>query len=71
MSGIYNGINEDYAQCDKFYQMAEMTMQQARTRADQETPKRAPFNSRLAMARRVRRPWPSMPPGWSDTGKPN
>jgi hypothetical protein len=70
MSGIYRGLNEDYAEANVLYQQATATVAEARSRSDQEHPKVAIYNSRLRMARRVRRPWPQVPPGWTDTGRP-
>ena len=58
MSGIYRGLHEDVAEGDKMFQAAEMLLQQARTRYDQQKPKRSFYNSRILAARRVRRPWP-------------
>jgi hypothetical protein len=40
------------------FQAAEMFLQNARTRYNQQTPKRSFFNSRILASRRVRRPWP-------------
>lgn len=58
MSGIYRGLHEDTAEADRVYLAAERMLQQARTRYDQQKPKRSFFNSRITASRRVRRPWP-------------
>lgn len=58
MSGIYRGLHEDPAEADKLWMAGEHMLQMARTRHDQQLPKRAFFNSRMAASRRVRRPWP-------------
>lgn len=58
MSGIYRGLHEDTAEADRVYLAAERILQQARTRYDQQKPKRSFFNSRITASRRVRRPWP-------------
>ncbi len=70
MSGIYRGLHEDTVEGDRVYQAAEMMLQQARTRYDQQKPKRSFWNSRITAARRVRRPWPTSPGGWGGTGSP-
>jgi hypothetical protein len=36
----------------------EQMLQRARTRYDQQKPKRQFFNSRITAVRRIRRPWP-------------
>jgi hypothetical protein len=69
MSGIYRGLHEDTAEADKLWQAGELYSQRARTRYDQQKPKRAFWNSRISAARRVRRPWPPSPSGWG-TGIP-
>ena len=70
MSGIYRGLHEDTAEADKLWAEGERLAQRARTRHDQQLPKRSLWNSRITAARRVRRPWPPMPGGWSGTGVP-
>lgn len=70
MAHIYRGYHEDPAEADKITQMAEALLQRARTRSDQEKPKRAMFNSRITASRRIRRPWPPVPTGWGSTGVP-
>lgn len=67
MSGIYRGLNEDTGAADRMWAFGEQLLQNAATRSDQEEPKRAVFNSRLAESRRTRRPWPRSP-GWTGTG---
>lgn len=57
MSGIYRGLHNNAAQADKLWLAAEQIAQRARTRYDQQKPKRQFWNSRLSAARRVRRPW--------------
>lgn len=71
MSGIYRGLHEDTSEADRLYQAAEAILQQARTRYDQQKPKRSFFNSRITASRRIRRPWP--PTGnnnWGGNGTP-
>lgn len=71
MSGIYRGLHEDTGEADKMWAAGEHMLQMARTRYDQQKPKRAFFNSRMAASRRVRRPWP--PAGidsWSGSRTP-
>lgn len=70
MSGIYRGLHEDLPTARAEEQSAMMLLQQARTRSDQEQPKRAPFNARITASRRVRRPFPAVPTGWGGTGAP-
>lgn len=69
-SGIYRGLHEDTANADKMFAMGTSILQEARTRHDQQLPKRAPFNSRITASRRIRRPWPVTPTGWGGTGSP-
>lgn len=69
-AGIYGGLHEDPETEMKFTALGDRLLQQARTRSDQEQPKRAPFNSRISAARRVRRPYPAIPTGWGGTGSP-
>lgn len=70
ISGIYRGLHEDNAEAEKMWKAGEGFLQLARTRSDQEQPKRAMFNSRIVASRRVRRPWPVTPSGWTGTGNP-
>jgi hypothetical protein len=60
MSGIYRGLHEDTAEGDKMWMAGEQLLQRARTRYDQQKPKRQFFNSRIGAARRIRRPWPAI-----------
>lgn len=69
-AGIYRGLNEDFEAADAMMRQAMDMFQRAKTRSAQQTPKRALFNSRISMSRRVRRPWLPLPPGWSGTGNP-
>jgi hypothetical protein len=70
-AAIYGGLHEDPQSALIYERMAQSALQDARTRVDQESPKRAPFNSRAIAARRVRRPWISTPSPWSGTDVPN
>lgn len=70
-AAIYRGLHEDPQQADREEAKAMAALADARTRVDQEAPKRAPFNSRAIAARRVRRPWVNSPAGWSGTDVPN
>lgn len=68
IAGIYRGLHEDIAEADKCEVAARMLLQEARTRYDQQKPKRAFFNSRMAASRRVRRPWPQIGTGQWGSG---
>jgi hypothetical protein len=70
MSGIYRGLHEDTGEADKLWQAGEMYSQRARSRYDQQKPKRSMWNSRITAARRVRHPWPPSPGGWGGGGIP-
>lgn len=70
MSGIYRGLHGDTANADKLFAMADQLCQRARTRSDQQKPKRQLWNSRVSAARRTRRPTFSLPLGWGRTGNP-
>lgn len=71
MSGIYRGLHEDPNEADKMFMAAESILQQARTRYDQQKPKRSFFNSRITASRRVRRPWPQVGNNlWGGSGNP-
>lgn len=70
MSAIYRGIHEDLDESARMWKQGVAFMAEARSRSDQEAPKRAMFNSRLAASRRIRRPWPPVPTGWSGSGIP-
>lgn len=63
IGGIYRGLHEDPGEADKNEQAARMLLQEARTRYDQQKPKRAFFNSRITASRRIRRPWPPVGTG--------
>lgn len=66
MSGIYRGLHEDTTEAARLWQAGEQFAQQARTRYDQQKPKRQLWNSRITASRRGRRPWPtSGNNGWS------
>lgn len=70
-AAIWGGLRDEPATALKYEELAANALQDARTRVDQESPKRAPFNSRAIAARRVRRPWISTPAPWSGTDVPN
>lgn len=71
ISGIYRALHEDVTEADRVYQGAERLLQQARTRYDQQKPKRQFFNSRMAASRRIRRPWPPIGnDNWGGSGIP-
>lgn len=70
MSGIYRGLHEDVGQAERMWNGAKAMLQEAMTRHDQQLPKRAMFNSRITASRRIRRPWPVLPVGWTGTGTP-
>jgi hypothetical protein len=63
IAGIYRGLHEDPAEAVREEQAARLILQEARTRYDQQKPKRAFFNSRMAASRRIRRPWPPIGTG--------
>lgn len=69
-AGIYRGLHKDTARADRELQEAELMIRSAQTRHDQQKPKHALYNSRMAAARRVRRPWSPVPGGWSGSGIP-
>lgn len=71
MSGIYRGLHEDVAESDKLWAAGDAILGRARSRSDQQKPKRSLFNSRISASRRVRRPWPPVPTGWGGTGIPS
>lgn len=70
MSGIYRGLQENFSEADKLWGAALEMLGEAKTRHDQQMPKRALYNSRILAARRVRRPWPPTPGGWNGSGIP-
>lgn len=71
IAGIYRGFHEDAVEADKAEMKAEQLLQRARTRYDQQKPKRQFFNSRITAARRIRRPWPPVGnDSWGGSGIP-
>lgn len=59
MSGIYRGIKKDNAEAGRMMAEANQILENAKTRHDQQKPKRALFISRTRRARWTRRPdWP-------------
>jgi hypothetical protein len=71
MSGIYRGLHEDPAEGDKMWMAGERMLQMARTRYDQQLPKRQFFNPRISASRLIRRPWPRTGiGGWGGPGGP-
>lgn len=56
-AAIYSGLHEDPATAMSYEGAARNALAEARTRVDQESPKRAPFNSRARAARYTRRPY--------------
>lgn len=70
LAGIYRGLHDDPTEARAEEQQAMVLLQQARTRSDQEQPKRAIFNQRITASRRIRRPFPTTPGGWGGTGIP-
>lgn len=68
MSGIYRGLHEDTTNADVLWKAGEYYSQRARTRYDQQKPKRAFWNSRITAARSRRRPWPTSPGGYGGGG---
>jgi len=71
MSGIYRGLHEDVGEAEKTWMAGERILQMARTRYDQQKPKRQFFNSRITASRRIRRPWPPIGiDGWSGSNTP-
>lgn len=69
MSGVYRGLHGDPGQGDRLYGEAFGILQRAKTRSDQQKPKRALWNSRVSAARRYRSPSPPSPTGWGGTGR--
>jgi hypothetical protein len=70
MAGIYRGLHEDVAEAKAQEATALGILNTAKSRHDQQLPKRSMFNSRMRASRRIRRPWPPVPGGWSGTGTP-
>ncbi|HEY1433061.1 MAG TPA: hypothetical protein VGF39_15755 [Stellaceae bacterium] len=71
IAGIYRGHHEDEDRATKMDAEAAIVLREAMARHDQQMPKRALYNSRLAASRRMRRPWPPTPGGWFGTGVPS
>lgn len=71
MAAIFTGLREDVDGGLKLHAMADKLLQEARTRVDQQQPKRAVFNSRAQGARLVRRPFVNTPASWGGTGVPS
>jgi hypothetical protein len=69
VAGIYRGLHEDLPAAAQAEQAAMAVLTRAKMKSDQQKPRQAFFNSRLAMSRRVRRPWPPQT-NWSGTGQP-
>lgn len=58
-AGIYEGIKKDFGAARTLRAEGEVWLAEARTRTDQQQPKRALFRSRLKQSRLTRRPvWP-------------
>lgn len=71
VAAIYRGLHEDTGEASSQEKAAEILLQRARTRYDQQKPKRQFFNSRIQASRRVRRPWPQIGTGsWGGGGIP-
>jgi hypothetical protein len=71
MSGIYRGMRKDVAEAGKLFGAAKQMLDEAKSRHDMQSPKRAVFNSHFTAVRRSRKPWRQTPSGWSGTGNPN
>lgn len=70
MAGIYRGLHEDVATAVAMTSEGHQILAVAKSRHDMQKPKRSMFNSRITASRRIRRPWPPVPGGWSGTGTP-
>ena len=70
MAGIYRGLHEDTTEARAMEKTAVGLLAEAKARHDMQKPKRSMFNSRITASRRIRRPWPPVPGGWSGTGTP-
>jgi hypothetical protein len=68
VAGIYRGLHEDLAASKEAYMNARALLQEAKTRYDQQKPKRSFFNHRITAARRIRRPWPPVGTEWGGPG---
>lgn len=69
-AAICFGLKEDEEAGFKWEAAAMAVLQEARTRVDQNQPKRATFNSRAIGARLIRRPYIRFPLSWGGTGSP-
>lgn len=69
-AGIYGGLHEDVPSELQWQKIGAELLQQARTRSDQEAPKRSMYNNRMRAARRIRRPWPPVSNEWGGSGSP-
>lgn len=70
MAGIYRW-QENEGEANKMFAAAEAIAQRARTRYDQQKPKRQFWNSRIGASRRIRRPWPPIGnDSWGGSGIP-
>lgn len=67
---IEEGLKKNPTLGGQIKKEAQSIAQRARSRHDQQLPKRALYNSRITASRRIRRPWPPVPSGWSGTGTP-
>jgi hypothetical protein len=71
MSGIYRGLDKKIVEAEKMWMEGEKLLQMARTRYDQQKPKRQFFNARITASRRIRRPWPPIGiDGWAGSNTP-
>jgi len=70
MSAIYRAIRKDVAEAGRMSAEGMGILERAKTRHDQQLPKRSMFNSRILASRRIRRPWPPVPTGWGGSGIP-
>lgn len=71
MAGIYRGLRDNPSESAKMFDAAEKIAQRARSRYDQQKPKRQFWNSRITASRRVRRPWPQLGnDNWSGSNTP-
>jgi hypothetical protein len=70
-AAIFCGLHEDPQTGLMWEKRADQFLAEARTRVDQESPKRAMFNSRARASRYTRRPFVSSPMAWTGTGDNN
>ena len=71
MAAVYRGLHEDPQSADIQEKAGMLALTIASTRAAQQDPKRATFNSRAITARIVRHPWIRTPFSWGGTGVPD